>query len=178
MSYKEWCANAIDSSNHPSRSGLGENWKNILNEVNPQDIYDPAVSQKLVSEFTNYLKACIEDPRAIYKLPPGRFLMPGDMAGKAAMIFTPLNCQQDEKFAKDSLGEHFENHFEMYKKQVVEPFYENHFAQLDRQVILIDALPALNSGPEAVQDLEDALSEILKVLQTRSELMVILHLIQ
>ena len=161
-SYRQWCKDAIESSNHPSRSGLGESWKQTLNEVNPQDTYDPAVSQKLVAEFTNYLKECVEDPRAIYKLPPGRFLMPGDMAGKAAMIFTPLNCVPNERFEPDTIGALFEEHFEMYKKQVVEPFYENHFAKLDRQIVLVDALTALNSGPEATQDLEDALSEILK----------------
>lgn len=161
-SYKEWCQDAIESANHPSRSGLGESWKQALKGVDPQDTYDPAVSQQLVSEFKGYLKECVEDPRAIYKLPPGRFLMPGDMAGKAAMIFTPLNCRLDEKFAPDSFGALFEEHFEMYKKQVVEPFYENHFAKLDRQIVLVDALTALNSGAEATEDLEDALSEILK----------------
>ena len=51
--------------------------------------------------------------------------------------------------------------FEAYKSQVVKPFFRNHFARLDRQIVLVDVLQAINAGPEAVADLETALSDIL-----------------
>jgi predicted YcjX-like family ATPase len=44
---------------------------------------------------------------------------------------------------------------------VVRPFFRDHFARLDRQVVLVDALSAFNSGPEALVDLEAALGGIL-----------------
>lgn len=44
---------------------------------------------------------------------------------------------------------------------VVKPFFRDHFARLDRQIILIDAMQAMNAGPEAVEDLERALVDIL-----------------
>ncbi len=50
-----------------------------------------------------------------------------------------------------------ERRFEAYKSVVVRPVFREHFARLDRQIVLIDALQALNRGPEAVQDLERAL---------------------
>src|SRR5690606_7074430 len=39
--------------------------------------------------------------------------------------------------------------------------FRDHFARLDRQVVLVDALRALNTGPEAVKDLETALTAVL-----------------
>ncbi|MFN7101714.1 MAG: YcjX family protein, partial [Pseudorhizobium sp.] len=48
-----------------------------------------------------------------------------------------------------------------YKSVVVKPFFRDHFARLDRQIVLIDALQAINRGQEAVQDLERALSDVL-----------------
>ena len=39
--------------------------------------------------------------------------------------------------------------------------FRDHFARLDRQIVLVDALSAFNSGPEALHDLEAALAGIL-----------------
>jgi predicted YcjX-like family ATPase len=54
-----------------------------------------------------------------------------------------------------------ERRYEAYKSIVVKPFFREHFARLDRQIVLIDALQAVNRGPEAVQDLERALGDVL-----------------
>jgi predicted YcjX-like family ATPase len=51
--------------------------------------------------------------------------------------------------------------YEAYKDVVVRPFFRVHFARLDRQIVLVDALAAFNSGPEALHDLEAALAGIL-----------------
>ncbi len=54
-----------------------------------------------------------------------------------------------------------ERRYEAYKSVVVKPFFREHFARLDRQIVLVDALQAINRGPEAVQDLERALTDVL-----------------
>ena len=51
--------------------------------------------------------------------------------------------------------------YEAYKSTVVRPFFRDHFARLDRQIVLVDALAALNAGSAAVADLEQALAAIL-----------------
>jgi uncharacterized protein len=51
--------------------------------------------------------------------------------------------------------------YEAYKDVVVRPFFRDHFARLDRQIVLVDALAAFNSGPDALHDLEAALAGIL-----------------
>ena len=54
-----------------------------------------------------------------------------------------------------------ERRYESYKALVVWPFFRDHFARLDRQIVLVDALAALNSGPDALRDLQNALNEVL-----------------
>jgi predicted YcjX-like family ATPase len=54
-----------------------------------------------------------------------------------------------------------ERRYEAYKSVVVKPFFREHFARLDRQIVLVDALQAINRGPEAIQDLERALGDVL-----------------
>jgi predicted YcjX-like family ATPase len=51
--------------------------------------------------------------------------------------------------------------YEAYKDVVVRPFFRDHFSRHDRQIVLVDALQALNGGAHAVADLESALASIL-----------------
>jgi predicted YcjX-like family ATPase len=51
--------------------------------------------------------------------------------------------------------------YQAYKTHVVQPFFRDHFARLDRQIVLADVLSAVNAGPDAVADLERALTDIL-----------------
>ncbi len=54
-----------------------------------------------------------------------------------------------------------ERRYEAYKTHVVKPFFREHIARLDRQIVLIDAMQALNAGAGAMADLERAVTEIL-----------------
>ena len=88
-----------------------------------------------------------------------RFLLPGDLKGSPALTFAPL--PRPAKVRSNTLYGAFERRFEAYKKQIVKPFYRDHFAKIDRQIVLVDALGAIDNGPAAVDDLRQALSEIL-----------------
>ena len=44
----------------------------------------------LWQKFTTYLRASREDSTAFSTLPPGRFLMPGDLEGSPLLTFCPL----------------------------------------------------------------------------------------
>ncbi|MEM8537217.1 MAG: YcjX family protein, partial [Pseudomonadota bacterium] len=60
-----------------------------------------------------------------------------------------------------SLWREMERRYEAYKSRVVRPFFRDHFARIDRQVVLVDALGAIHSGPQAVEDMRRAMSDIL-----------------
>ncbi len=101
--------------------------------------------------------------------------MPGDLEGSPALTFAPLLLTDGATVAAGSLAAMMERRFEAYKSHVVKPFFRDHFSRLDRQIVLIDALASLNSGPAAVRDLENAMGEVLKAFRTgRSSLLTTL----
>ncbi len=111
--------------------------------------------------FTEYLRACRDERFAMSLLPPGRFLMPGNLAGSPALTFAPLDVPVDGPAPEGSLWAMMRRRYEAYKDVVVRPFFRDHFSRLDRQIVLVDALAAFNAGPEALHDLEAALAGIL-----------------
>ncbi len=50
-------------------------------------------------------------------LPPGRFLMPGDLAGSPALTFAPLDIPPDHRPERKTLFALMEHRYEAYKTQ-------------------------------------------------------------
>lgn len=114
-------------------------------------------AQALAAAFTRYLtQARIA---GFSDCTPGRFLLPGDLAGSPVLTFAPLPAVPNAP--RKSLWREMDRRFEAYKAQVVKPFFRDHFARIDRQVVLVDALGAIHSGPQAVDDMRHAMSDIL-----------------
>ncbi|MDP2734198.1 MAG: YcjX family protein, partial [Hoeflea sp.] len=84
------------------------------------------------------------------------------------LTFAPLPNLPDKTAPKGSLMAMMERRFESYKSVVVKPFFREHVARLDRQIVLIDAMQAMNAGREAVMDLERALSDVLSCFRPGS----------
>ncbi|GAK70828.1 hypothetical protein RRU01S_14_00490 [Agrobacterium rubi TR3 = NBRC 13261] len=143
------------------RADLARDWLEIAHSLDINAPADEMTARRLAESFAAYLRVCKSDERSLSTLPPGRFLMPGDLEGSPALTFSPLPGLTDEKAPKGSLRAMMERRYEAYKSIVVKPFFREHFARLDRQIVLIDALQAVNRGPEAVQDLERALGDVL-----------------
>ncbi|MGL4406067.1 MAG: YcjX family protein [Notoacmeibacter sp.] len=143
-----------------SRQSIAAQWHEAINAIAPSDRFNEENANRLAVIFTEYLRAGKSDERALSTLPPGRFLMPGDLAGSPALTFVPME-NVPENTNPDTYAGVFARRYEAYKSKVVRPFFREHVAKLDRQIVLIDALQAINAGPDAVADLERALSEIL-----------------
>jgi uncharacterized protein len=165
MSYAQWSANTLKLSQSGPRAVLAAPWHRHLATLDPNAPEDEQAAVQAARLFTEYLQACRNDRYAMRMLPPGRFLMPGDLAGSPALTFAPLELSSSGPLA-GSLGAMMERRYEAYKDVVVRPFYREHFARLDRQIVLVDALAAFNAGPEAVKDLEGALAAILGSFRT------------
>ncbi len=93
--------------------------------------------------------------------------MPGDLLeGSPALTFAPLRLEDGAAYSGHSLAAMMERRYEAYKAHVARAVaFRDHFARLDRQIVLVDALAALNSGPAAVRDLEQALYEVLRAFR-------------
>jgi predicted YcjX-like family ATPase len=160
-SYGAWAAETLAASREGTRIAIAGPWHAHLATLDPAAKADEAVARMAAQLFTDYLRAGRDARFALSTLPPGRFLMPGDLEGSPALTFAPLDVSAEASAPSGSLHAMMERRYEAYKQRVIKPFFVDHFARLDRQIVLVDALAAFNAGPQAVRDLETALTSVL-----------------
>ncbi|WAJ30679.1 YcjX family protein [Antarcticirhabdus aurantiaca] len=159
--YATFSAEAIERARLPSRAAMAGPFLAALDAATLDAPSDETTAVQLSQSFAAYLRACRNDRTALSTLPPGRLLMPGDLEGSPALTFAPLPVDPGRSYPRGSLAAVFARRYDAYRNVVVKPFFRDHFARLDRQILLVDALQAINAGPEAVKDLETALTDIL-----------------
>ncbi len=164
-SFAQWSRETIAASRTSARAPLAQDWHACLAALDPASPADESAARASAKLFTAYLRRSRDDVYALSTLPPGRFLMPGDLEGSPALTFSPLALEDGVEIAEGSLGAMMERRYEAYKTHVVRPFFRDHFCRLDRQIVLVDTLTALNSGPAALRDLEQALAEVLNAFR-------------
>jgi predicted YcjX-like family ATPase len=160
-SYEQWSGEAINQSRDVGRRTHATPWHAQLPAIDPLAPADENLAIESARLFTAYLHACRRDRHALGLLPPGRFLMPGDLAGSPALTFAPLDLPPEGEARAGSLWAMMRRRYDAYRDLLVRPFFHDHFARLDRQIVLVDVLAALDAGPDAVRDLQRALVAIL-----------------
>ena len=131
-----------------------------LAAIDPSAPMDEPAAKALAAGFTAHLQAA--RAAGYSDCAPGRFLLPGEMEGSPVLTFAPL---PPGEAPRGSLAREMERRFEAYKSKVVKPFFREHFARIDRQVVLVDVLGAIHSGPAALEDLRRAMAGILKAFR-------------
>lgn len=153
ISFAEWSKAAIARA--AGRPG-GDEFLETLDAIDATAKLDETQAQALAKSYTAHLNASRE--AGFSDCTPGRFLLPGDLAGSPVLTFAPLPA---DSWGRGSLGRELERRFESYKRNIVKPFFRDHFSKIDRQVVLIDVLGAIHAGPPAVADLKQAMADIL-----------------
>ncbi|MGI9423329.1 MAG: YcjX family protein [Hyphomicrobiaceae bacterium] len=161
QSYADWAAMMSARAGKAPRDARVENWHAFVAAQQGASPADEQVALRGAELFTALLASLRDNDRYQRLLTPGRFLMPGDLEGSPLLTFFPLPAEQCLQAKPGSLSALLERRFESYKSQVVRPFFERHFRALDRQVVLVDALAALNGGANAMMELETALDSAL-----------------
>jgi len=157
-SYAQWSAEVLTRiADREEATGF----RALIDGIDPTDRLDEPKAQQLASGFTQYLTTA----RAAgwSDCTPGRFLLPGDLEGSPVLSFAPL--PETQRAPRRSLWREFERRYESYKSHVVKPFFRDHFAKIDRQIVLVDVLGAIHSGPRAVEDMRRALADILSAFR-------------
>ncbi|MGR1582682.1 YcjX family protein [Thalassobius sp. S69A] len=156
-SYAEWAAETLE------RIAARPQAEAYLQQARAADgaaRHDEPTAQALAQAFATYLIAARDAGFA--DCTPGRFLLPGDLAGSPALTFAPLAGGGAKR---GTLLREMERRYDAYKSKVVKPFFRDHFARIDRQVVLVDALGAIHNGPQAVEDLRRAMADILSAFR-------------
>ena len=151
-SYDQWSEEVL--ARMPGRPGA-EDYVAAMGAVDLTARLDELTAQGLAAAYTAHLHAA----RAAgwSDCTPGRFLLPGEMAGSPALTFAPLPPVDE----KSPLRREFARRYEAYKSRIVKPFFRDHFSRIDRQVVLVDVLGAIHAGPPALEDLRRTMADIL-----------------
>ncbi|SHI58683.1 YcjX family protein [Wenxinia saemankumensis] len=153
-SYADWSRDALArASARPEAEGV----RAALDAADPTAEAREPEMEALAEAWRGYLRAA--QAAGYSDLTPGRFLLPGEMAGSPALTFAPLPEPRDPP--RRSLWREFERRYDAYRRHVVKPFFRDHFSRIDRQVVLVDMLGAVHRGPRAVEDLRLAMADIL-----------------
>ncbi|WP_223420765.1 YcjX family GTP-binding protein [Tateyamaria pelophila] len=157
QSYDTWSASALART---AKRQSGARYQTLVETTDGATDLDEVQAKALAASFTEYLSEARK--AGFYDCTPGRFLLPGDLAGSPALTFAPL---PPGDAPRRSLRREMARRFEAYKARVVRPFFRDHFSRIDRQVVLVDALGAIHSGPAAVEDMRYAMAEILSAFR-------------
>ncbi|MFM9857176.1 YcjX family protein [Pseudoxanthobacter sp. M-2] len=160
-SYAAWAGEAIARARAHADAPETQRFLYALDGADAAGPEDEAAAAGLAALFTAHLSARRADPEALAAEPPGRFLMPGDLAGSPALTFAPLPLPEGATPVRGTLSGLMERRYEAYRTQIVKPFFRDHFARLDRQIVLVDALAALDRGAAATAELERTLADVL-----------------
>jgi len=161
QSFADWSRRAMEEARAPERSTAAKDWLTFVSTLDPDAGADEQTALAGASVFTAYLQAARMPQIELTAPGPGRFLLPGDLAGSPLLTFFPLPPGPASAYRRGTLGAMLERRFESYKAHVVKPFFRDHFARLDRQIVLVDALGAVNGGPAAIADLQRTLEAVL-----------------
>jgi predicted YcjX-like family ATPase len=161
LTYAQWSAEAMALARAPSRKPAAMAWLAHSASLEPQSPADEAAAIRAAEAFTTYLRSSRADEPALSTVGPGRFLMPGEYEGSPLLAFAPLDIAADAAIERGSLAAMMARRYESYRAHIVRPFFRDHFSRLDRQIVLVDALSALNRGAHAVDDLSRALEAAL-----------------
>lgn len=131
-----------------------------LKLANGTDSSAPFAEPEVAALARSYSRYLRESRAAGYfDCAPGRFLLPGELEGSPALAFAPL--RKPGRTPRNCLWREMERRFEAYKREVAKPFFRDHFSRIDRQIVLVDVLGTIHSGPRAVDDLRRAMAGIL-----------------
>ncbi|MBR2656227.1 MAG: YcjX family protein [Loktanella sp.] len=153
LTYAQWAKAALARAEGRPK---GDAYLTLAGQTDPQTPLSETQAETLAATFTAHLNAARE--AGFSDCTPGRFLLPGDLAGSPVLTFAPL---AGDRFARGSLGREMARRFDSYKANIVRPFFRDHFAKIDRQIVLVDVLGAIHAGPAALEDLRLAMAAVL-----------------
>ncbi|MFS2225714.1 YcjX family protein [Pantoea sp. B65] len=148
------------------RAQWAQPWRDLCAGLDPLAPADENRLAEIAQAWTDYLLRCKQ--QGLHFIQPGRFVLPGDMAGAPALQFFPwpdVDASGESKLAQadkhSNIGT-LRARFNYYCQHVVKGFYKNYFLQFDRQIVLVDCLQPLNSGPQAFNDMRLALTQLMQ----------------
>ncbi len=146
MDFASWSRTQFDALKG-QRLELANPWLEALDSVDLNAEASEKQLEQVANAYSDYLHACKDS--GLHWVQPGRFVLPGELAGAPVLQFFPCRVDEGVKPSKGSNLAMLEARYHEYQQKVVKAFYKHHFATFDRQIVLVDCLQPLNAGDEA-----------------------------
>ena len=167
QSFAEWSADALYYAESDGLKPFAREFLSFADKLEAGQALDEQIAIQGARLYTDYISNARRSDPSRAALGPGRFLLPGDLEGSPQLTFFPMRSSKEALAAAGSqtLGGLLARRYESYKDNVVRPFFETHFSRIDKQIVLIDALSALNGGADALANLEQGLDGVMKAFR-------------
>ncbi|WP_241607549.1 YcjX family protein [Rosenbergiella australiborealis] len=147
------------------RAEWAASWQSACADLDPNGTANELLLTELAQRWTDFLHRCKAE--GYHFIQPGRFVLPGEMAGAPALQFFPwpfeeIPAQQDQRLEKTSTYSVLKQRYDFYCQHIIKKFYKDYFIKFDRQIVLVDCLQPLNSGPDAFNDMRLALTQLMQ----------------
>ncbi len=166
QTYEEWSLQTCALLAQRPRQAHAQGFIDKVNQIDPFAPADENVLAELAQEYTDLL-LYFRHELGLSVIQPGRFILPGDLAGAPILAFFPftqfaqLDANDYQNACDNSYIGMLRIRYVEYKNRVVKKFYQQHFVHFDRQIVLADCLTPLNNGPDSFADLKNAITMIL-----------------
>ncbi|WP_019025764.1 YcjX family protein [Colwellia piezophila] len=167
QTYQEWSKQTHELMKKAPRAEYSKSFLAKLAKIDPFSTASEELLAQLAQEYSALLHT-FRHTLGLSVIQPGRFILPGDLAGAPILEFFPFPALEEldgndyQNAPDDSFIGMLRSRYLEYKEQVVRKFYQEHFLRFDRQIVLADCLTPLNKGKESFADLELAMSMILQ----------------
>ena len=167
QTYEEWSEQMLQLLTEQPRQKLAKTFVAKVARIDPFQPACESLLAELAQEYTDLLIKFRYD-LGLSVIQPGRFVLPGELAGAPILQFIPfpafasLDANAYQNAGDDTFIGMLRARFVEYKERVVKSFYKEHFTRFERQIILADCLTSLNNGVENFEDLQLAISMIME----------------
>lgn len=162
MSHAQWSEQVRGLLTRPTLKQAAEPWLSLGARLQLDAPHSDEQLAPVVAAYTRWLHHC-KNELGYSLIQPGRFVLPGEYAGAPMLQFIPwVWGPLAERPVPGSLQAMLTERYDYYKEHLVRGFYQEHFASFDRQIVLVDCLQPLQRGAEAMEDLQQTLSLLLR----------------
>ena len=167
QTYEEWSEQTLSLLKQTPRSKYSQAFIDKVALIDPYQPADEDLLAELASEYTALLQQYRHE-LGLSVIQPGRFILPGELAGAPILHFIPftgfsdLDANDYQNASDETFIGMLRARYIEYKERVVRQFYKQHFVNFDRQIVLADCLTPLNNGPDSFADLQLAISMIIE----------------
>lgn len=167
QTFEEWSLQTFTLLSVSPRKEFSQNFIDKINKIDPFSVVNEEELAQLSAEYTELLQ-CFRHELGLSVIQPGRFILPGELAGAPILQFFPftnfdnIDANAYQNANDDTFIGMLRARFVEYKERVIRQFYKQHFVKFDRQIVLADCLTPLNNGKASFDDLQQAITMIME----------------